>query len=36
MVSLNFLGKNLNILTSTTERGLYSGKNYPKIVFKCE
>lgn len=29
-------GKNLNILTSTTERGLYSGKNYPKIVFKCE
>ncbi len=29
-------GKNLNILTSTTKRGLYSGKNYPVLIFRCE
>jgi hypothetical protein len=29
-------GKNISILASTTERGLYSGNNYPKIVFRCE
>ena len=28
--------KRLSILTSTTERGMYSGKNYAKLVFRCE
>lgn len=28
--------KNLSILTSTTERGMYSGKNYAKIIFRCD
>ena len=29
-------GKQLNILTSTTKRGLYSGKTYPVLVFRCD
>ena len=29
-------GKELVIMTSTTKRGLYSGKEYPELIFKCE
>ena len=28
--------KRLSILTSTTVRGMVSGKNYAKLVFRCE
>jgi hypothetical protein len=28
--------KRLSILTSTTERGIVSGTNYAKLVFRCE